>query len=133
MNRTRVNVFIVAGPIFKFLMFFCSILQCTIHRNGNGVQSVQLTDLTVIEKLKFAPPPTSKMGLEIGSPRKIHCKAQGTPTPQIQWSKVSQTIAIPFYIVQRETNGHKRTFLVYSQLFFKNRYQAAIYRTQWKM
>lgn len=66
--------------------------QCSIHRNGgNGVQSVQVSDLIVIEKLKFVPPPTSK-GLEIGSVGKIHCKVQGTPTPLIQWTKVSFNI-----------------------------------------
>lgn len=52
------------------------------------MQSVQVSELNVIEKLKFAPPPTSK-GLEISSVGKIHCKVQGTPTPQIQWTKVS--------------------------------------------
>ncbi|XP_031627847.1 tyrosine-protein kinase-like otk [Contarinia nasturtii] len=64
------------------------IYECTILRNGNAVQSVQTTELNIIEKLKFTPPPTSK-GLEIGSVAKIHCKAQGTPTPQIQWTKDS--------------------------------------------
>lgn len=57
-------------------------------RNGNNVQSVLMTELNIIEKLKFTPPPTSK-GLEIGGVGKIHCKVQGTPTPQIQWTLVS--------------------------------------------
>lgn len=83
---------VILISISLFFFFNCDVtLQCTIHRNGNGLQSVQLTDLTVIEKLKFAPPPTSK-GLEIGSVGKIHCKVQGTPTPHTWWSvKVSQT------------------------------------------
>lgn len=62
------------------------LFQCTIHRNENAILSVQVSDLLVIEKLKFAPPPTSK-GLEIGSVGKIHCKVQGTPTPQISWER----------------------------------------------
>lgn len=46
-----------------------------------------MTELNIIEKLKFTPPPTSK-GLEIGGIGKIHCKVQGTPTPQIHWTLV---------------------------------------------
>ncbi|XP_055311098.1 tyrosine-protein kinase-like otk isoform X2 [Sitodiplosis mosellana] len=65
------------------------VYECSILRNGNGVHSVQQTELNIIEKLKFAPPPTSNKGLEIGSVGKIHCKVQGTPTPQIQWTKDS--------------------------------------------
>lgn len=67
---------------------YVTYFQCSLHRNGAGVQSVQVSELIVIEKLKFTPPPTSK-GLEIGSVGKIHCKVQGTPTPQIQWAKVN--------------------------------------------
>lgn len=40
----------------------------------------------VVEILKFAPPPVNKK-LELGSTAKIHCKAQGTPPPNIRWEK----------------------------------------------
>lgn len=64
------------------------IYECSIFKNNDATQkSVQVTELTVVEKLKFAPPPTSK-GLEMGTIGKIHCKVQGTPTPQIHWTKV---------------------------------------------
>uniref|UniRef100_A0A1B0AGA3 Tyrosine-protein kinase-like otk n=1 Tax=Glossina pallidipes TaxID=7398 RepID=A0A1B0AGA3_GLOPL len=43
--------------------------------------------LEVIEQLKFMPQPTSSKNLELGSVGKVHCKAQGTPTPQVQWLK----------------------------------------------
>lgn len=71
--------------------------QCSILRNGNPVQSVQITELNIIENLKFAPYPTSNKGLEIGSVGKIHCKVQGTPTPQIQWTKVSRFLKSLFH------------------------------------
>lgn len=75
-------------------MFVCLFFQCSILQNGNAVQSVQVTEMNVIEKLKFVSPPASK-GLEIGSVGKIHCKVQGTPTPKIQWTKVSSFFFLP--------------------------------------
>lgn len=62
--------------------------ECSVSQNGNGISSVNTLELTIIEKLKFSPAPTSSKGLEMGSIGKIHCKVQGTPTPQIQWIKV---------------------------------------------
>lgn len=38
-----------------------------------------------LENLKFAPQPTSK-NLELGTVGKVHCRAQGTPNPQIKWT-----------------------------------------------
>lgn len=64
--------------------------ECSISQNGNGISSVNTVELTIIEKLKFSPEPTSSKGLEMGSIGKIHCKVQGTPTPQVQWTKVRQ-------------------------------------------
>lgn len=61
--------------------------ECSILKNGDTVFSMQTTDLSIIEKLKFSPLPTSK-GLEMGTVGKVHCKVQGTPTPQILWKKV---------------------------------------------
>nr|XP_022915980.1 tyrosine-protein kinase-like otk isoform X2 [Onthophagus taurus] len=43
--------------------------------------------ISVIEILKFAPPPVNKK-LELGTVAKIHCKAQGTPPPIIHWEKI---------------------------------------------
>lgn len=63
--------------------------ECSISQNGNGISSVNTVELTIIEKLKFSPAPTTSKGLEMGSVGKIHCKVQGTPTPQVQWIKVS--------------------------------------------
>lgn len=62
--------------------------QCKIEIKGFESISSEPARLTVIEVLKFAPAPTSK-NLELGSVGKVHCKAQGTPTPQITWIKVS--------------------------------------------
>lgn len=45
-----------------------------------------LFDVQVIEQLKFMPRPTSK-NLELGAVGKLHCKAQGTPSPQVKWHR----------------------------------------------
>ncbi|XP_055706072.1 tyrosine-protein kinase-like otk isoform X2 [Phlebotomus papatasi] len=45
-----------------------------------------LFDVQVIEQLKFMPRPTSK-NLELGAMGKLHCKAQGTPSPQVKWHR----------------------------------------------
>lgn len=64
------------------------IYECnTFHENDSPISS-RKTNLTVIETLKFAPPPTSK-NLELGTLGKVHCKVQGSPTPQVKWTKVS--------------------------------------------
>lgn len=62
--------------------------QCKIEIKGFESITSDPARLSVIEFLKFAPAPTSK-NLELGSIGKIHCKAQGTPTPQITWIRVS--------------------------------------------
>lgn len=36
--------------------------------------------------MKFTPPPVNKK-LELNSVAKVHCKAQGTPTPLVHWEK----------------------------------------------
>lgn len=75
-------------------LIFSSILtndvglyECQTFNEQDIPISVRLTDLKVIEQLKFVPPPTSK-NLELGTMGKMHCKVQGTPTPQIKWIKV---------------------------------------------
>lgn len=85
-----------------FICFQCAILQ-------NAGQNVQVTEVNVIEKLKFVPPPTSK-GLEIGSPGKIHCKVQGTPTPQIQWTKVKNSFLSTLDCVIKSHQAHSSAF-----------------------
>ncbi|XP_055902181.1 tyrosine-protein kinase-like otk [Eupeodes corollae] len=57
---------------------------CQIYIEGHSPITSETGELVVIEQLKFAPQPTSK-NLELGSVGKIHCKAQGTPTPQVKW------------------------------------------------
>ncbi|XP_066909298.1 inactive tyrosine-protein kinase 7 isoform X1 [Halyomorpha halys] len=42
--------------------------------------------LTVKEKLKFAPKPVSTH-LELGTPKKVHCKAHGATPPFVKWIK----------------------------------------------
>lgn len=63
------------------------IYECnTFHENDSPISS-RKTNLTVIEQLKFVPQPTSK-NLEMGTVGKVHCKVQGSPTPQVKWTKV---------------------------------------------
>lgn len=64
------------------------VYECSVFNGNDNILSVQTTELNIIEKLKFSPPPPSSKGLEMGSVGKIHCKVQGTPTPQIRWTKV---------------------------------------------
>lgn len=40
-----------------------------------------------LEKLKFSPRPVDKK-LELGSVKKVYCKAQGADPPTIKWMKV---------------------------------------------
>lgn len=67
-------------------VYDCQIL---IDGQSNSIISSESAELIVIEQLKFAPQPTSK-NLELGTVGKIHCKAQGTPQPQVKWIKVSK-------------------------------------------
>lgn len=63
------------------------IYECsTFQANDTPITSRKII-LTVIETLKFVPQPTSK-NLELGTLGKVHCKVQGSPTPQVKWSKV---------------------------------------------
>lgn len=64
------------------------VYECSIFKGNDKILTVQTTELNIIEKLKFSPPPPSSKGLEMGSVGKIHCKVQGTPAPQIHWTKV---------------------------------------------
>lgn len=61
---------------------------CQVVVEGYRSVTSEPGELQVIEQLKFMPQPTSK-NLELGSVGKVHCKAQGTPTPQVKWLKVS--------------------------------------------
>lgn len=62
---------------------------CQIYVDGHNPITSETGELQVIEQLKFVPQPTSK-NLELGSIGKVHCKAQGTPTPQVKWISVSK-------------------------------------------
>ncbi|XP_075167352.1 protein tyrosine kinase 7 [Haematobia irritans] len=59
---------------------------CQVVVEGYRPISSEPGELQVIEQLKFMPQPTSK-NLELGSVGKVHCKAQGTPVPQVKWLK----------------------------------------------
>jgi len=63
------------------------IYECNTFHENDPISS-RKTNLTIIETLKFVPQPTSK-NLEMGTLGKVHCKVQGSPTPQVKWSKVS--------------------------------------------
>lgn len=64
------------------------VYQCQLLVEGQSAVSSGSGTLEVIEQLKFMPQPTSK-NLELGSVSKVHCKAQGTPVPQVKWMRVS--------------------------------------------
>lgn len=62
--------------------------QCQLVIDDSVAASSSSGVLLVIEQLKFVPQPTSK-NLELGTLSKVHCKAQGTPAPQVKWMRVS--------------------------------------------
>lgn len=64
---------------------------CQVVVEGHSPISSSIGEVQVIEQLKFSPQPTSKF-LELGQVGKVHCKAQGTPTPQVKWIKVSKLL-----------------------------------------
>ncbi|XP_017040536.1 tyrosine-protein kinase-like otk [Drosophila ficusphila] len=63
--------------------------QCQLVIEGSVAASSSNGVVTVIEQLKFMPQPTSK-NLELGTLSKVHCKAQGTPAPQVKWMRETQ-------------------------------------------
>lgn len=63
---------------------------CQIYVEGLRPITSEPAELQVIEQLKFMPQPTSK-NLELGSVGKVHCKAQGTPSPNVKWIRVSRS------------------------------------------
>lgn len=70
------------------------LYECLVYKNSEPITPTASNkiDLTVIEKLKFAPQPASK-NLELGSTAKIHCKVQGTPTPLVAWTRHGAPLA----------------------------------------
>lgn len=64
------------------------VYECYTHENSATSTAKHSYELNIIEELRFSPQPTSKQ-LELGSPGKLHCKAQGTPIPTIHWIKVT--------------------------------------------
>lgn len=61
------------------------LYDCVITNNDDGSEvNSKPAKLTVIAKLKFNPKPVGKT-LELNSVGKIHCKAQGSPQPDISW------------------------------------------------
>ncbi|XP_055382342.1 tyrosine-protein kinase-like otk [Condylostylus longicornis] len=61
------------------------IYNCQIFVEGHEPITSEKAELSIIEVLKFTPQPSTSKNLELGTVGKIHCKAQGTPTPQIRW------------------------------------------------
>lgn len=69
--------------------------DCVIANNADGSEiKSHSAKLTVLAKLKFNPKPVGKT-LELGTTGKIHCRAQGTPTPVISWIKDGKS-ELPF-------------------------------------
>ncbi|XP_062127887.1 tyrosine-protein kinase-like otk [Drosophila sulfurigaster albostrigata] len=64
--------------------------QCELVVEGRPAISSNSGSLEVIEQLKFVPQPQPTKNLELGSVSKVHCKAQGTPPPQVKWMRESQ-------------------------------------------
>ncbi|XP_064538040.1 tyrosine-protein kinase-like otk [Drosophila montana] len=71
--------------------------MCQIQLEGHAAVNSSPGTLEVIEQLKFMPQPTSK-NLELGSLGKLHCKAQGTPTPQVQWLRDAANGSLPEHV-----------------------------------
>ncbi|XP_017770626.1 PREDICTED: tyrosine-protein kinase-like otk [Nicrophorus vespilloides] len=60
---------------------------CEILTKGFAPVLSKPATISVIEQLKFVPPPVNKK-LELSSVAKLHCKAQGTPPPIVHWEKI---------------------------------------------
>ncbi|KAH8403901.1 hypothetical protein KR215_005905, partial [Drosophila sulfurigaster] len=71
--------------------------MCQLQLEGHAAVNSAPGTLDVIEQLKFMPQPTSK-NLELGILGKLHCKAQGTPTPQVQWLRDAANDSLPEHV-----------------------------------
>ncbi|XP_017839237.1 tyrosine-protein kinase-like otk [Drosophila busckii] len=71
--------------------------MCQLQLEGHAAVNSPPGMLEVIEQLKFMPQPTSK-NLELGALGKLHCKAQGTPTPQVQWLRDAENATLPEHV-----------------------------------
>ncbi|ETN66111.1 PTK7 protein tyrosine kinase 7 [Anopheles darlingi] len=61
--------------------------DCQITNNATEfLVSSTAAELQIISNLRFTPKPPTTKNLELGSIAKIHCKAQGTPTPTVHWT-----------------------------------------------
>ncbi|XP_053679684.1 tyrosine-protein kinase-like otk [Anopheles nili] len=61
--------------------------DCQITNNASDfLVSSTAAELQIISNLRFTPKPPTSKNLELGSIAKIHCKAQGTPTPTVHWT-----------------------------------------------
>ena len=63
--------------------------ECETFNDREQQISSTIVALNVIEILKFLPQPPTSKNIELGTVAKVHCKVQGTPMPQITWTKVS--------------------------------------------
>ncbi|KAH8362345.1 hypothetical protein KR200_000746 [Drosophila serrata] len=78
--------------------------QCQLQLEGHAPINSSPGILEVIEQLKFVPQPTSK-NLELDAVvAKVHCKAQGTPPPQVQWLRDGVNTSLPDQ-VEVDANG----------------------------
>lgn len=58
------------------------------NRSNETIKKDRPFSLKVEQMLRFNPKPVSKK-LELGNPGKLHCKAQGTPSPKVEWFRNS--------------------------------------------
>ncbi|XP_063708457.1 tyrosine-protein kinase-like otk [Culicoides brevitarsis] len=82
--RIQINKENASLVISSLLPNDAGLYECLVL-NEDGSEAVSKAGhLKVIARLKFSPKPTAKT-LELNSIGKVHCKAQGTPSPTIRW------------------------------------------------
>ncbi|KAL1124690.1 hypothetical protein AAG570_001314, partial [Ranatra chinensis] len=81
--------------------------------------------LTVKEKLKFSPRPVNK-NLELGTVKKVHCKAQGSTPPVVKWFKDGENGEFPDHISDINGTLHFNTV----QADDKGKYTCMAYNPQ---
>ncbi|XP_058458429.1 tyrosine-protein kinase-like otk [Malaya genurostris] len=78
--------------------------DCQVTNNGSEfLVTSKAAELQIISNLRFTPKPPTSKNLELGSVAKIHCKAQGTPSPMVHWITESSRTDLPSAV--EDVNG----------------------------